>query len=136
MMNGKQLRSFWRHRFGSGVGKLRKVNHQVKVVKDGRRFFVTNALLLSSREVKAIYRVRQLIEETFRLLKQEFGWGASSAQKQQGVWAHLHLGLYALCLTQLAAKEKRKTIYEFKRELFRETIPTQTQFLQQFKFTA
>jgi hypothetical protein len=66
------------------------------------------------------------------VLKQEFGWTDCSAQKQQGQWAHLHLGLYALCLTQLAAREKRKTIYEFKRELFREPIPNQTQFLQLF----
>lgn len=68
------VREQWRHRFGRGCGRLRKFSHEVLVVKDGRRYFVTNDVQLTSREVKAAYRVRQQVEETFRLLKQEFGW--------------------------------------------------------------
>jgi hypothetical protein len=37
--------------------------------------------------------------------------------------AHLHLGLYALCLTEAAAIKQGQTIYAFKRELFRLPIP-------------
>jgi IS4 transposase len=60
------------------VGYLRKVNHEVGGVKDGRRYFVTNDTKLSSPELKRRYRFRQQIEEVFRLLKQEFGWGGAS----------------------------------------------------------
>ena len=117
------VRHRWPHRFGRAVGRLRKVNHQVVVVKDGRRYFVSNETALSSSELKRRYRVRQQIEEVFRLLKQEFGWGGASAQKARAQVAHLHLGLYALCLTQQAAIKHGQTIYAFKRRLFRLPIP-------------
>lgn len=120
---GAAVRQRWPHRFGRATGRLRKVNHEVCVVKDGRRYFVSNGIKLSSVELKRHYRQRQQIEEVFRLLKQEFGWGASSAQKARAQRAHLHLGLYALCLTQQAAIKGGQTIYAFKRELFRLPIP-------------
>jgi hypothetical protein len=63
--------------------------------------------------------LQQSLEEVFRLLKQEFGWGGSSAQKARVQAAHLHLGLYALCLTQKAAMKNGQTVYAFKRKLFR-----------------
>jgi hypothetical protein len=46
--------------------------------------------------------------------------------------AHLHLGLYAFCLVQSKAEEKSQTIYAYKQNLFRQQIPTSTQFLQCF----
>jgi hypothetical protein len=123
LLDGVAVRARWRHRFGRGRGRLRKVGHEILVVKDGRRYFVTNGVQLTSGEVKAAYRHRQQIEETFRLLKQEFGWGGASAQKARAQVAHLHLGLYALCLTEQAALKIGQTIYSFKRELFRLPIP-------------
>jgi hypothetical protein len=119
LFEGKAVRERWPHRFGRAVGRLRKVNHEVVVVKDGRRYFVSNQTELSSTQLKRHYRVRQQIEEVFRLLKQEFGWGGASAQKARAQVAHLHLGLYALCLTQQAAIQQGQTIYAFKRRLFR-----------------
>ena len=123
LFEGQAVRERWPHRYGRAIGKLRKINHEVAVVKDGRRYFVTNDRQLSSTQLKRHYRVRQQVEEVFRLLKQEFGWGAASAQKARAQVAHLHLGLYALCLTEQAAMKKGQTIYAFKRELFRLPIP-------------
>jgi hypothetical protein len=123
LFEGRAVRQRWPHRFGRAVGRLRKVNHEVVVVKDGRRYFVSNQTELPSTQLKRHYRFRQQIEEVFRLLKQEFGWGGASARKARAQVAHLHLGLYALCLTQQAAMKKRQTIYSFKRELFRLPIP-------------
>lgn len=82
LFEGQAVRERWPHRFGRARGRLRKVNHKAVVVKDGRRYFVTNDTGLISSELKRHYRVRQQIEEVFRLLKQEFGWGGSSAQGQ------------------------------------------------------
>jgi hypothetical protein len=81
----------------------------VVVVKDGRRYWGTNDLQLTPREIKAHYSHRQQIEETFRLLKQEFGWGRCSCQNPQAQWAHLHLGVYALLLTQHTAFARGQT---------------------------
>ena len=86
------LQTTWPHRYGHARGELRGVTHPVLVVKDGRRYWGTNELRLTPRAVKAHYCRRQQIEETFRLLKQAFGWGNCSCQKLQAQWAHLHLG--------------------------------------------
>ena len=72
------VRAKWPQRYGQAQGKLHGVGHPVLVVKDGRRYWGTNAVMLTPREVKAHYACRQQIEETFRLLKQEFGWGSCS----------------------------------------------------------
>jgi putative transposase len=129
---GKSLRNTWPQRYGHAQGELRGVAHPALVVKDGRRYWGTNALTLTSREVKAHYSCRQQIEETFRLLKQEFGWGGCSCQKQQAQWAHLHLGLYALVLTQQTAFMRGQTMYAFRQSLFLHPIPQNPSVLQEF----
>lgn len=136
LLGGVAVKQKWPHRFGHARGWLRKVKHEVLVVKDGRRYFVTNALTLTSVQVKQHYRVRQLIEETFRLLKQEFGWGRASHQQLQAQNAHLHLGLYALCLVQVAAHRERETIYAYRHSLFRLPIPDKLLLAEEFFSTA
>ncbi len=136
LFEGKAVRLRWPHRFGRGVGRLRQVKHEVVVVKDGRRYFVSNAVQLSSSELKRHYWLRQQIEEVFRLLKQEFGWGGASAQKARAQVAHLHLGLYALCITEQAAIKGGQTIYAFKRKLFRLPIPEHLPQLDAFSVAA
>jgi hypothetical protein len=130
---GKEaLRRKWPHRYGQAQGKLHEVEHSVLVVKDGRCYWGTNDLPLTPRVVKAHYMQRQQIEETFRLLKQELGWGNCSCQKQQAHWAHLHLGLYALILTQQTAFARSQTICAFRQSLFVLSIPQNPSSLQVF----
>ncbi len=124
----------FRHRFGRKIGNLRKVSHQNLVVKDGRRFWLTNNLCLTSAELKRRYGFRQQVEETFRLLKQEFGWGKCQAGTKKAQSAHLHLGLYALCLVQM--KAGGQSAYKFKQDLFRQAIPTQHQLVELFTASA
>jgi Transposase DDE domain len=126
------LRTTWPHRCGQRQGELRGVAHRVLVVKDGRRYWGTNELTLTPREVKARYTHRQQIEETFRLLKQEFGWGSCSCRKQQGQWAHVHLGVYALVLTHQKACARGQSIYAFRQSLFLHAIPQNPSSLQEF----
>jgi hypothetical protein len=102
------------------------------VVKDGRRYGGTNDLPLTVREVKAHYSHRQQIEETFRLLKQEFGWGGCACQKPQAQWAHLHWGLSALLLTQQTAFARGQTISAFRQSLFVRSIPQNPSALPEF----
>jgi hypothetical protein len=136
LLDSVAVRERWPHRFGRRCGHLRKVSHEVLVVKDGRRYFVTNDVQLVSREVKAAYRTRQQIEETFRLLKQEFGWGGSSAHKAAAQVAHLHLGLIALCVVERSAMKEGQTIYAFKHKLFRLPIPAHLPQLDAFSVAA
>jgi len=131
-LGNQALRTTWPHRYGHGRGKLSSVEHSVLVVKDGRRYWGTNDLTLPPRAVKTHYSHRQQIEETFRLLKQEFGWGGCSCQKQQAQGAHLHLGLYALLLTQQTAFAQNQSIYAFRQSLFVRSIPQNPSALQEF----
>jgi len=126
------LRTTWPQRYGQAQGELRGVTHPVLVVKDGRRYWGTNNLSLTVREVKAHYSHRQQIEETFRLLKQEFGWGSCSCRKHQAQWAHVHLGLYALVFTQQTAFARGQTIYALRQSLFVQSIPQNPSALQEF----
>ncbi len=57
------------------------------------------------------------------MFDQVIAWGGASAQKARAQVAHLHRGLYAICLTEQAAMKQGQTIYAFKRELFRLPIP-------------
>lgn len=132
LLDKKSLRTTWPQRYGQAQGNLQGVGHPVLVVKDGRRYWGTSDLRLTPSEVKAHYARRQQIEETFRLLKQEFGWGSCSCQKQQAQWAHLHLGLYALILTQQTALTRGQTIYAFRQSLFLQRIPQNPLALQEF----
>jgi len=126
------VRTKWPHRYGQAQGALQGVHHTVLVVKDGRRYWGTNDLTLTPREVKGHYSHRQQIEETFCLLKQEFGWGSCSCQKQQAQWAHLHLGLYALLLTQQTAFTRGQTLYAFRHSLFIRPLPHNPLAFQEF----
>lgn len=132
LLDGKQIRLKWRHRYGQATGQLKQVSGEVRIIKDGKRYWVTDDLGLSPAQVKRVYRKRQQIEETFRLLKQEFGWGGSSTRKAAAQTAHLHLGMMALCLTQHAALAQGQTVYAFKRDLFQKPIPAQLPFLEYF----
>ena len=57
-------------------------------------------------------------------------------RKAKAQAAHLHLGLMALCLTQQAALSQGQTVYAFKRDLFRQPIPTQLPFMDYFSIAA
>jgi hypothetical protein len=136
LLNGERLSGKWRQRFGQATGHLKQVSEEVRIIKDGKRYWVTNDLELKPAQIKRIYRKRQQIEETFRLLKQEFGWGGSSTRKAKAQTAHLHLGLMALCLTQQAALAQGQTVYAFKGDLFHQPIPSQLSSLEHFLVAA
>ncbi|MCS6807022.1 MAG: transposase [Blastocatellia bacterium] len=58
-VDGHSIRHRWSHRFGHTDGHLRHVPHLVRVIKDGRRFWVTNELRLTPAQIKQHYQVRQ-----------------------------------------------------------------------------
>lgn len=134
LFDGVAIKHCFRHRFGRAVGNLRRIKHQILLVKDGSKYLISNEVSLTSRAIRCHYRTRQQVEETFRLLKQEFGWGKCRARSVKAQSAHLHLGLYALCLVQM--KAENETVYRFKQNLFRAAIPTQDQFIEAFTAAA
>lgn len=134
LFEGVRIGRYFKHRFGRTIGGLRRLRHQILLVKNGQKFLISNEVSLTSKAIKQHYRFRQQVEETFRLLKQEFGWGKCRARSVKAQTAHLHLGLYALCLVQM--KAENETVYQFKQNLFRAAIPTQNQFIEAFTVAA
>jgi hypothetical protein len=128
----QSLRTTWPHRYGHAQGELRGVAPPVLRVKDGRRYGGTNDPTLTPRDVKRHSSHCQQREDTFRLLKQEFGWGSCSYQKPQAQWAHLPLGLEALMLTQQTAFARGQTIDAFRQSLFLRSLPPNPSALQEF----
>jgi hypothetical protein len=72
------------------------------------------------------------IEETFRLLKQEVGWGHCSWRKQQAQGAPLPVGLSALVFTHQTAFAREQTLYAFRQSLFLRSLPQNPSTLQEF----
>lgn len=134
LFEGVPIAKYFHHRFGRSVGSLRKIRHRILLVKNGSKYLISNEISLTSGALRGHYRTRQQVEETFRLLKQEFGWGKCRARSVKAQTAHLHLGLYALCLVQM--KAENETVYRFKQNLFRAAIPTQDQFIETFTVAA
>ncbi|CAN5513031.1 transposase [soil metagenome] len=61
-------RSF-RHRFGRRAGKLRGIHQQILIVKDGKKYLLTNNAELGSAQVKRIYGVRQATRRSVSALE-------------------------------------------------------------------
>ena len=51
---------------------------KVRVIKDGRRYYVTYDAPPAPRKFKGYYRRTAACAEVFRFLKQRFGWGGAS----------------------------------------------------------
>jgi putative transposase len=129
--NGKQLQKHWPHRYGHATGKISGAI-QVLIVKDGKRYLTTNDLSLSIVQVKAIYRVRQQIEEFFRVLQDQLRWGGSPARVRRAQVAHLYLAVMAYRVLEEEAIKEGTTIYRIRRRLRREEVPMQSQMFQPF----
>src|SRR5215217_3832942 len=63
LLDGESIRHKWKHRFGQATGHLKRVDEVVRIIKDGRRYWVTNDLNAEPSQVKKHYRMRQQIEE-------------------------------------------------------------------------
>ena len=86
-----------RHRgpYWTKVGKLRGLDIDLKIVRLRKKFFVTNDLNLSDKQIIATYAFRQNIEEVIRGLKQSLGWQAFRYRTRHTLEAHLSLGFVA-----------------------------------------
>lgn len=49
LFNGARIDKTFRHFYGRKTGKLKRINHQILIVKDGARFLLTNDLSLPCR---------------------------------------------------------------------------------------
>jgi hypothetical protein len=128
---GKQLRKHWPYRYGHAIGKI-SPSIEVLVVKDGSRFLASNDLNLSIQDLKLRYANRQLIEESFKILKFQLAWAKNPSHSQQAQFAHLHLCLMAFCCLDAESAATGLTPYSIRRYLFPGAVPKQSHLIQYF----
>lgn len=88
---------------------------KISVVRNGKKYFATNDLSLSKKEILSLYKGRWLVETIFRMLHSELGLDKCQGRKLDAQIAHFHLCLLAYSALEKERFVQRKTIYEIKR---------------------
>lgn len=124
---GMPLKRYRRQPYWQAVGML-SGGLKVRVVKYRRKYYATNRLSLTGREVRDIYKRRHEIEEVIKVLKSQLGLEACQAgyrrvrqeerQGREGAQAH-HI---ALCLAAYLILERERldqglTLCQLRRKL-------------------
>lgn len=114
-INGTQARHLFSNPYWIFQGKL-SGGREVKIVRNGKNYFITNDLSLNKKEILNLYKGRWLIETVFRMLHSKLGIDQCQTISLKAQTAHFHLCLLTfLCLE----KEKivsQRTIYQIKQE--------------------
>jgi hypothetical protein len=136
LLDATAARKRWRTRFGHATGGLRKVSHRVLVVKDP-------ATLLRDQRDRTLTRRSQsrvphsaADRRSLSTLEARVRLGRLKRTQSTRAGRAPHLGLFALCLTQHAARQRGQTVYAFKRALLRHAIPQHLPLLDAFRAAA
>jgi hypothetical protein len=115
-LDGKKLKTRHRHPNWHTTGKL-KGAIQAKVFRRGAKFYASSDTSLEWQATKKLYKIRALIEEVFRVLKQECAWQGVQQRDIQTYNNHLTYGLLAYLYLQRLKKQKRSGVYVLRRRL-------------------
>lgn len=99
-------------------------------------FLATSDTRLSVAAVKAHYAKRQQSEEFFKLMRNQLRWHQCPARSKAAQTAHLHLCVMAFLVLQEEALRQQLSVYQLRRQLFRQEVPTQTLLLEPFTLAA
>jgi len=113
--NGVQLKTYkknpyWMER-GIIYGKLK-----VLIVRHGKKYYATNNLNLSKKEIITYYRTRWNIETMFRMLHNKLGLGECEALSFKAQSAHIFLCLMSFILLEREKQATGKTWYQLRRD--------------------
>lgn len=115
IFNGLQVRQFKSTRYWTAQGSIFG-DFQVLVVKHDGKYFVTNNLDTTKRELLACYKTRWAIETVFRVLHNKLGLGHCQSRSSQSQTAHFTLCLMSLLILERTKLETFKTHYQLRRE--------------------
>lgn len=87
---------------------------QVQVVKNRRKYFITNHLGISRKEQLDTYRIRWNIEEVFRFVKSELGFEECQSTSQRVQNNHIGCCFLTYALLQDIAVKTQMTVYRIK----------------------
>ncbi len=113
-LNGVPVCNLRRNPYWEKPGKLIG-GLNVFVVRHGKKYFATNDLSLSKKELLAFYKGRWEIETIFRVLHDKLGLDECQARKLHYQTAHFHLCLMAYMVLEKEKFIQNTTIYQIKR---------------------
>ena len=113
-LNKRQLQFFRPTANWSALGKL-KGDIAVVVYRRNSEYFVSSNLDLECSQAKALYRIRSLIEEVFKVLKQHCGWHGVQQKTIRSYRRHLTLGLITLLFLEYTKNCSNTSIYHLRR---------------------
>lgn len=96
------------------VGRLQKMCSDVVVVRHGKQYLVSNAVNLTREAIRAVYRIRQNVEEAFRSLKQELGWSGFRFRSLETLDAFLGLTLCGYAIIEVARSDLKLSFYKYR----------------------
>jgi putative transposase len=114
LFNKKALREVNKGRpYWQEVGVI-KGSIKVQVVRNRRKYYVTNAIGITRKEQLATYKIRWKIEEVFRFVKQELGFERCHVQSLRGQNNHFGTCFYIYGKLQDIAEKTQMTDYAIK----------------------
>jgi hypothetical protein len=114
--NGKQIWKAQPRGYWNQVGVLSK-GLKVKAVRRRNKFYITNRLTLKANDIVKIYSQRAIIEEVFRVLKQECHWSKCHLTNEAAYERFYIVGI--LCFISLEYNRIntfKQTIYKIRRQ--------------------
>jgi hypothetical protein len=115
--NGKTIFKAHRGGYWNKVGIL-KGGFKVKAVRRKDKFYVTNKLTLEANKIVEFYKQRAVIEEVFRVLKQECHWSRCQLRNYQAYDNYYMTGIVNfIVLEYLRLQGFGHTIYRIRRDI-------------------
>lgn len=114
---GKQVYKAHKGGYFTKVGYI-NVNFKVKVVRREDKFYITNRILLSSKEIVEKYSTRAIIEEVFRILKQACHWDHCQLREYEDYERYYVMGCFCfMVLEYMRIEGFGDTIYKIRKGL-------------------
>lgn len=115
--NGKKIFKTHRGGYWNKVGYLSN-GFKVKAVRRKDKFYITNKLNLEANKIVEMYRKRAIIEEVFRVLKQECHWSRCQLRDYKAYENYYIIGnISFLCLEYMRLQGFALTIYQIRRNI-------------------
>lgn len=115
--NGKAIYKAHRGGYWNKIGEI-KGGIKVKAVRRKDKFYITNRLSLKADKIEKMYRSRAIIEEVFRVLKQECHWSRCQLRDHQHYENYYMVGIINfMVLEYLRIQGFGKTIYRIRRDI-------------------
>jgi putative transposase len=105
VLNGTKISKLHLNPYWEEIGNL-KCKLTVRIIRHGKRYFITNDITTDKKVIYALYGERWSIEEVFRVLHAELGLDECESRSRNAQMTHFNLVLIAYGLLQ---SEKTRT---------------------------